>query len=99
MGIIESNIDKIRILCSKHKVRKLFVFGSVTTENFTKKSDVDFMVDFEGVEVYSYADNYFDFKFSLEKLLKRKVDLLEEKAIKNPFLIQSIDSTKSLIYG
>ncbi|RPJ23945.1 MAG: nucleotidyltransferase, partial [Nitrosopumilales archaeon] len=30
---------------------------------------------------------------------KREVDLLEDKAIKNPYLRQSIDSSKQLIYG
>jgi hypothetical protein len=47
----------------------------------------------------SYADNYFDFKFSLEAILKRPVDLLEEKAIRNPYFKESIDTQKKLIYG
>ena len=40
-----------------------------------------------------------DFKYSLEKLFNRKIDLLEEKAIKNPFFKKSIDKTKKLIDG
>lgn len=99
MSILDKNIDKIRTLCNKHQVTKLFVFGSVLTDKFKKSSDIDFIVDFEGVDLYDYADNYFDFKKSLEKVLKRQVDLLEEKAIKNPFLKKSIDSSKELIYG
>jgi predicted nucleotidyltransferase len=98
MSIVENNIDKIRTLCSQHRVAKLFVFGSVLTDNFEESSDIDFIVDFSGVDLYDYADNYFDFKRSLEKLLKRQIDLLEDKAIKNPYLRQSIDSTKQLIY-
>jgi predicted nucleotidyltransferase len=99
MNLIERNIDKIRDLCSRHKVRRLFVFGSVLTDRFKKDSDIDLIVDFQGVDLYEYADNYFDLKESLEKLLKRDVDLLEEKAIKNPYLRQSIDSSKQLVYG
>ena len=99
MNLIERNIDKIRDLCSKHKVGRLFVFGSVLTDRFKNDSDVDLVVDFQGVDLYDYADNYFDLKESLESLLNRDVDLLEEKAIKNPFLRQSIDSSKQLIYG
>ena len=99
MELIEKNIDKIKSLCQKHKVLNLFVFGSVLSTNFKKSSDVDFVVNFSGVELYDYADNYFDLKSSLEKILKRNVDLLEDKAIKNPYLRQSIDSTKHLIYG
>ncbi|TVZ26577.1 hypothetical protein JM83_1552 [Gillisia sp. Hel_I_86] len=99
MKIIDKNRDKIKALCNKHKVSRLFVFGSILTDRFKKTSDVDFIVDFEGIELYDYADNYFDLKTSLEKLLKRQVDLLEDKAIKNPYLRQSIDSSKQMIYG
>lgn len=99
MNIIEKNIDKIRELCKKHKVANLFVFGSVLTDRFTKGSDIDFIVDFKDVDLYEYADNYFDFKFSLEDILNRDVDLLEDKAVKNPYLRKSIDSSKQLVYG
>jgi uncharacterized protein len=99
MGILDQNIDKIKTLCAKHKVSKLFVFGSVLTDKFKNTSDVDFLVDFDGVDLYDYADNYFDLKTSLENVLNRNVDLLEDKALRNPYLRQSIDSTKKLIYG
>ena len=99
MNMIERNIDTVRDLCVKHKVGRLFAFGSVLTNRFQNDSDIDFVVDFSGVELYDYADNYFDFKYSLEILFKRDVDLLEDKAINNPYLRQSIDSTKQLIYG
>ena len=77
----------------------MFVFGSVLNDRFTKKSDIDLLVDFSGVDLYDYADNYFDFKSALENLLKRQIDLLEDKAVKNPYLRKSIDSSKHLIYG
>jgi uncharacterized protein len=99
MGIVEKNMDKIRMLCEMHKVSTLFVFGSILTPKFSKKSDIDFIVDFSDVDLYNYADNYFDLKKSLEILFKRDVDLLEDKAIKNPYLRLSIDSSKKLIYG
>lgn len=87
------------MLCEKHMVSTLFVFGSILTSKFSKKSDIDFIVDFTDVDMYNYADNYFDLKKSLEILFKREVDLLEDKAIKNPYLRLSIDSSKKLIYG
>ena len=99
MNLIESNIDNVRTLCKLHKVQRLFVFGSVLSDRFQEDSDIDLIVDFQGVELYDYADNYFDFKESLENLFKREVDLLEDKAIKNPYLRQSIDSSKQLVYG
>ena len=99
MTLIEQNIDTIKSLCGKHKVSKLFAFGSVLTDKFNKQSDVDFVVDFKDVSLNEYADNYFDLKFSLEDVLNRNIDLLEEKAISNPFLKKSIDSSKQLVYG
>jgi uncharacterized protein len=99
MNIVEQNIDIVRDLCRKHKVSRLFVFGSVLKNKLKKNSDIDLIVDFGEIDVYDYADNYFDLKFSLENLFKRNVDLLEDKAINNPYLRQSIDSTKQLIYG
>lgn len=99
MNLVDKNIDKIKKLCDKHKVSSLFIFGSILSNRFKKESDIDFVVDFKGVDQYSYADNYFDLKTSLENLLNRRIDLLEEKAISNPYLKQSIDSSKKMIYG
>lgn len=99
MNIIDQYRDRIKALCLEHKVNKLFVFGSVLTNQFKKSSDIDFVVDFKGVELYDYADNYFNLKSALEKLLNRQVDLLENSAIKNPYLKKSIDSSKQIIYG
>lgn len=99
MDLVEKNIDLIRDLCKNHHVSQLFVFGSILTNRFKKNSDIDFIIDFQGIDIYDYADNYFDLKNSLEHLFKREVDLLEDKAINNPYLRQSIDSSKQLIYG
>ena len=97
--LIDHNIQKIIDLCKKHKVHKLFVFGSILTNRYNDKSDVDLVVDFNKKEVEDYFDNYFDFKYSLEELLGREIDLLEEQTIKNPYLKKNVDATKTLIYG
>ena len=99
MNLIDSNIDNVRTLCKLHKVQRLFVFGSVLSDRFQNDSDIDLIVDFQGVDLYDYADNYFNLKESLENLFQREVDLLEDKAIKNPYLRKSIDSSKVLVYG
>lgn len=99
MSLIENNIRKMKALCKKHKVSKLFVFGSVLTDRFNEESDIDFVVNFDKENVADYFDNYFNLKYALEDLFKRKVDLLEEQTIRNPYLKKSIDETKTLIYG
>ena len=99
MKLIENNIQKIVALCKKYKVNKLFVFGSILTDRFNDDSDVDLVVSFNKAEVGDYFGNYFDFKYSLEELFGRDVDLLEEQTIKNPYLKKNVDATKALIYG
>ena len=99
MRLIENNIQKIITLCKKHKVNKLFVFGYILTSRFNDNSDIDLVVDFKKEEANDFFNNYFDFKYSLEGLLGREIDLLEEQTIKNPYLKRSIDTAKTLIYG
>ncbi|MCX6314695.1 MAG: nucleotidyltransferase domain-containing protein [Sphingobacteriales bacterium] len=99
MTLLDSHLTDIRKLCSDHKVKELYAFGSVLTNKFNSESDVDFVVDFDPIEMSLYADNYFDFKFSLQNILNRPIDLLEEKAIKNPYFRQNINEQRQLIYG
>ena len=91
--------EDIQQLCLQYKVKRLYLFGSVLTDKFNDGSDIDFIVDFEPIDVSSYADNYYDFKFSLEDVLKKRVDLLEEKAIKNPYFRDVVMKRRQLIYG
>jgi len=90
--------DIIR-LCSLYNVKTLYAFGSIVSDQLTNKSDIDFIVDFEGMELKNYADNYFNLKFSLQDILKRPIDLIEEKAIKNPYFKQAVNNQKKLVYG
>ena len=99
MNVIDQNIELITKLCKTHKVESLYAFGSVLTDKFNDQSDVDLVVNFKDVNLLDYADNYFDLKFSLEDSLKRPIDLLEEKAIKNPYFKNAVEQTRKLIYG
>ena len=99
MELIERNMRQLKELSEKYNVSELYVFGSIISGQFTDESDIDFLVAFNNIELNKYADNYFDFKFALENLFGRKIDLLEDKAIKNPYLKESIEASKKLIYG
>ena len=99
MNLINQNIEFINALCKSHKVKSLYAFGSVLTDKFNDQSDIDLIVNFSDVQLLDYADNYFDLKFSLEDTFKRSVDLLEEKAIKNPYFKKTIEKNRQLIYG
>jgi uncharacterized protein len=99
MKEISKHIDQIKQLCFLYKVKALFAFGSVTTDKFRPDSDIDLVIDIEEKDPILYSDSYFNFKFQLEQLLQRQIDLLEQKAIKNPYLKEQIEKTKVLIYG
>jgi predicted nucleotidyltransferase len=90
--------NEINALCANHKVKSLYAFGSVLTHNFNTNSDIDLIVDFKEIDVKDYADNYFDFKFSLQDIFNRPVDLLEEQAIKNPYFKEDLNKKKVLVY-
>lgn len=95
---LDNYIDQIRTLCDQNKVKRLFVFGSVLTDRFNESSDVDLLVDIAQPDPFDYAESYFDLKFKLQELLKRPIDLLEEKSLKNTYLIENINQTKKLLY-
>jgi len=90
--------SKINLLCEQHKVSKLFAFGSVLTNRFNEGSDIDMVVDFKDFDLREYVDNYFSLRDALSRTLGREIDLLEDKAIRNPVLRRNIENSKQLIY-
>ena len=97
--LLTDNLDKLRELCIRCKVSSLYVFGSINSNSFNDESDIDFVVIFDKAKVEDYFDNYFDFKYALEDLFNRSVDLVEDQTIKNIYLRQNVDASKQMIYG
>jgi uncharacterized protein len=99
MKISQQHIAEIIKLCKHNNVKSLSAFGSVTRDDFTEKSDVDFVVDFNEEDPYKYTDLYFELKNKLEKLLQKQVDLIEERGLRNAFFKKELELTKVQIYG
>ncbi len=104
--LINSNIEKITDACNKHHVKALYLFGSaVRSEDFTEKSDVDFLVEYNYKDetndnnVFERVENAESLKEKLEKIIARQVDLIQERNIRNKFLKYFINKEKKLIYG
>ena len=95
-GLLETAVERLK---AEFQPEEIYLFGSHAWGTPTEDSDVDLMVDFNTTDPLEYTENYFELKFALEKILNRSIDLLENKAIKNPFLRESIDNSKVLIYG
>ncbi|MCQ2129858.1 MAG: nucleotidyltransferase domain-containing protein [Bacteroidales bacterium] len=99
MCYVDKYIPDIETLCKKYNVSELYVFGSVLTPLFNDESDVDFLVSFNKDKISDYFENFFDFKYAVEDILHRPVDLVESSAIRNKYFIDEVNSTKRMIYA
>lgn len=101
MHLVEINLNKIIDLCQRFHVRKLWVFGSILTNRFNDKSDIDLCVDFdwEKISLLDAADNFFNFQDALENLFGRRVDLTDDSAVRNPYFREELNEKRKLIYG
>jgi predicted nucleotidyltransferase len=85
-------------LCKTHRVKELYAFGSVVNGNFTDKSDIDLLVEIDYDDPIKRGKLLLSIWDRFEQYFNRKVDLLTPNSLRNPFLKESIDSTKILIY-
>lgn len=97
--ILENNLERIKTLCKDFNVNQLFAFGSVCTSEFKESSDIDLLISLDTNDLGEYADNYFAIANKLEQILNRPVDLVTDKSLSNPYFIESINKTKTLIYA
>lgn len=92
-------MNELNDLCRQYDIKSMYVFGSVCTEKFNAESDIDILISFKDISIEKYTDNYFELHYKLEGLFGRKVDLLTERSLSNPYLIESIEETKRLLYA
>jgi uncharacterized protein len=97
--IIKDNIKILQNLCEKYSIKTMYLFGSACTENFNVNSDIDILISFKEISIEEYTDNYFKLHYELEELFNRNIDLITDKSINNPYLIESIEATKELVYA
>ena len=98
--IVEERSAELTGLCCRFEVRRLELFGSAATGQFRGgNSDLDFLLEFLPMATANFADNYFGLLEGLEDLFDRAVDLVVERAIRNPYFLQSVEETKSLVYA
>lgn len=97
--LIATQADELEALCRRFEVKKLEIFGSATTPQFDiVNSDLDFIVAFANESFGTLADRYLDFAEALEQLFQRRVDLLTERSLRNPYFLQEVNRTRQKIY-
>jgi len=99
--VIEEHRDDLRRVCDHYRVRRLEVFGSAAThDDFrSEDSDLDFLVEFLPLEPGTHADAYFGLLAALEDLFERPIDLVMTRAIKNPYFLESVNQTRTVLYA
>jgi predicted nucleotidyltransferase len=98
---IEEHREDLRRLCGQFSVSQLDVFGSAAVgERFDPaSSDLDFLVEFRPMDPVHHARAYFGLLRALGELFGREVDLVEVKAVTNPYLLESIEKGRRRIYA
>jgi predicted nucleotidyltransferase len=85
-------------LCRRWRISELSVLGSVARGSDRADSDTDLLVTFGADAPWSTLD-LVDLREELMKLFGRNVDLVEEKAIRNPYRKRSILRDKSVLHA
>jgi predicted nucleotidyltransferase len=90
----------IALICARHHILKLEVFGSAArgADFDPATSDADFLVEFEPGLRDGLSD-YFSLKDELERVLGRGVDLIEPRAVRNPYVLAGINSAQEIVYA
>lgn len=87
-------------ICRRHGIGRLEVVGSAAraVDFRAESSDVDFLVQF-APDASADFDTYFGAKAELERLLGRSVDLIETDAVRNPFILASLNRHRETVYA
>jgi uncharacterized protein len=97
---IQGHRSELAALCRRYRVRRLEIFGSGAREHpGGVVGDLDFLVEFEELDSGDYAAAYFGLLEALESLFSCPVDLVMISAIDNPYFLDDIARTRTVLYG
>lgn len=98
--LIETKRAELAQLCAQYRVRRLELFGSATDERFEPDtSDLDFLVEFQELSPREHANAFFGLMEELQQIFGRPVDLVERRAIRNPYFLRAVEQTRMLLYA
>ncbi len=100
-SVIADKKRELAELCRRYDVARLEVFGSAArgTDFDLETSDADFLVEFDPNSNLPPFNRYFDLVEDLRTVLGRPVDLVDARAIRNPYLRFAIDKSRELVYA
>ncbi len=96
--VIEAKRAEIAALCREFGVVPLDVFGSAARSDQARHpNDVDLLVEVAPDRLT--LENYFALRDALSEVLGRPVDLVDARAVKNPYFRAEVDATSELVYA
>lgn len=96
---IQAKSKTLEHICRQYGVVKLYAFGSIVNGRFNPtKSDIDLIVEIKENRPIERGEKLLALWDDLENMFKRKVDLISNPEIENPYLRKTIDSSKVLLY-
>jgi predicted nucleotidyltransferase len=100
IALVRSKQAELAAPCLRYHVQRLELFGSASRDDFDPaRSDLDFLVEFQPMSPGDHADAYFGLLAVLEALFARPVDLVEPGPIDNPYLLESIEKSREVLYA
>jgi len=100
IDLIDNHRTELATLCKRFDVKTLELFGSAVDETFdAAHSDLDFLVEFLPTASARSFHGYFDLKEALEQLFRREVDLVMPSAIRNPYLLKTVNRQRKVLYA
>ena len=98
--VIDDYKEDLENICARFNVRRLELFGSGSQGSFDlSKSDLDFLVEFKPMTPAEHADCYFGLLEQLQDLFKRRIDLVELESVHNPYFLEALEKSRSLVYA
>ncbi len=97
--LIANRTDELAEICPRHHVKRLDVFGSAAIgDSNPETSDIDFLVGYQPFPAGGKADAYFGLIEYLQRLFDRRVNLVVDHAIENPYFRRNVDESKVAVY-
>ena len=96
----KAQLPSVAKLFKEHKIKSAYAFGSLLSDNFNDKSDIDLLINFEeGLDPLEQGEIWWNLHDTLRELFNREIDLLIESSLKNPYFIEEVNERKQLIYA
>lgn len=96
---VQAKMPQVVSILQKHRVKRAYAFGTVCTDAYNDKSDIDILVAFDMDEPFEgYSENFWKMEDALSQLLSRNVELIPEHTLKNPYVIHELEKNKVEIF-